>query len=159
VAEPALFWEALVLAGIDDQVRAAHIRRSPRVALIRGALALALLVCLLAGLPGVAAAKDNAARKLGRGAANLSLGVLALPAEIVDTTREHGPFMGATWGLVKGVGMTVATEVVGLWEILTCPFEFPPDWKPILNPEFPWQRFSAEHRERARPAPAPPRVR
>jgi putative exosortase-associated protein (TIGR04073 family) len=133
--------------------------RSPRAAVIRRALALALLAGLVAGLPGLATAKDNAARKLGRGAANLSLGVLALPAEIVDTTREKGPFMGVTWGLVKGVGMTVATEVVGLWEILTCPYEFPPDWKPILNPEFPWQRFSAEHRARARPAPAPPRVR
>ncbi|MBW2495934.1 MAG: exosortase system-associated protein, TIGR04073 family [Deltaproteobacteria bacterium] len=137
-------------AGIDDRVRGLCMHRSPRAAVIRRALALALLAGLVAGLPGLATAKDNAARKLGRGAANLSLGVLALPAEIVDTTREKGPFMGVTWGLVKGVGMTVATEVVGLWEILTCPYEFPPDWKPILNPEFPWQRFSAEHRARAR---------
>jgi putative exosortase-associated protein (TIGR04073 family) len=69
------------------------------------------------------------------------MGVLALPGEIVQTTRERGPFVGATWGFVKGVGMTVAHEVVGLWEVLTCPFETPPGFKPILAPEFPWGYF------------------
>lgn len=91
--------------------------------------------------PSTSEARDSAARKLGRGTANLTLGVLALPGEIVQTTRERGPFVGATWGFVKGVGMTVAHEVVGLWEVLTCPFETPPDFKPILAPEFPWGYF------------------
>ena len=99
--------------------------------------------------PGLAAARDSAARKVGRGAANLTLGVLALPGEIVQTTRDSGPFVGATWGLVKGVAMTVATEVVGLWEVLTCPFETPPGFKPILKPEYPWGYFF-EGRNRGR---------
>jgi putative exosortase-associated protein (TIGR04073 family) len=109
--------------------------------------------------PESAAARDSSARKLGRGAANLSLGVLALPGEIVETTRERGPFLGATWGLAKGVGMTVVTELVCLWEIVSCPFEFPPDWKPILSPEFPWQHFQAERAAAPAPRRPPPRIR
>ena len=98
------------------------------------------LVLILVG-PGTAAARDSAARKVGRGAANLTLGVLVLPGAIVQTTRTSGPFVGATWGFVKGVGMLVATELVGLWEIVTCPFETPPGFKPILKPEYPWGYF------------------
>jgi putative exosortase-associated protein (TIGR04073 family) len=100
-----------------------------------------LLAALGLAAPGAAEARDSSARKIGRGAANLTLGVLALPGEIVQTTRERGPFVGATWGFVKGVGMMVAHEVVGLWEVLTCPFETPPGFKPILAPEYPWGYF------------------
>jgi len=103
-------------------------------------LVLALGLCLL--VPGSAAARDTAARKLGRGVSNIGLGVLAIPGQIVQTTRDSGPFVGATWGFVKGVGFTVATEVIGVFELLTCPFETPPDFKPIIKPEFPWQYFS-----------------
>ena len=92
--------------------------------------------------PSTASARDSSARKLGRGVSNLSLGVLAIPGQIVRTTRERGPFVGATWGFAKGVGFMVASELVGVYELLTCPFEAPPHFKPILKPEFPWQYFS-----------------
>lgn len=104
---------------------------------------LAVLVLALTILvPGTSSARDTAARKFGRGVSNIGLGVSAIPGQIMQTTRESGPFLGATWGLAKGVGMTVATEVVGVFELLTCPFETPPDFKPIVSPEFPWQYFT-----------------
>jgi putative exosortase-associated protein (TIGR04073 family) len=107
---------------------------------LRAIFSAIILVILLAGaIP--ASARDSSARKVGRGAANLTLGVLALPGEIVQTTQSSGIFVGATWGVVKGVAMFVTTEVVGLWEVLTCPFETPPGFKPILEPEFPWGYF------------------
>ena len=102
-------------------------------------LALGLAVCI----PVAASARDSSARKLGRGAANLSLGVLAIPGQIVQTTRERGPFIGGTWGFVKGVGFMAATEVIGVFELLSCPFETPPGFKPIIKPEFPWQYFGS----------------
>ena len=105
-------------------------------------LLIAVVLALVLGVSSTASARDTAARKVGRGAANLTLGVLVLPGEIVQTTRESGPFVGATWGIAKGVAMFVATEVVGLWEVLTCPFETPPGFKPILTPEYPWGYFS-----------------
>ena len=111
--------------------------RGQRVPAVLGAFV--LVIMLVGSIP--ASARDSSARKVGRGAANLTLGVLALPGEIIETTRSSGIFVGATWGFVKGVAMFVTTEVVGLWEVLTCPFETPPGFKPILEPEFPWGYF------------------
>lgn len=128
----------------------------------RGLRWIVLLVCVLgwiAASPSPAEARDSPARKLGRGFANLGLGVLTMPAEVVETGRRHGPFVAATWGLVKGVTLTAVTEVVGLWEILTAPYPFPPEFKPILAPEFPWQRFEAESRRESLEQRPPPRVR
>ncbi len=114
-------------------------RRTRGLRLPAALSALVLVFMLVGSLP--ASARDSSARKVGRGAANLTLGVLALPGEIMETTRSSGIFVGATWGFVKGIAMFVTTEVVGLWEVLTCPFETPPGFKPILEPEFPWGYF------------------
>ncbi len=76
----------------------------------------------------------------------LSGSIIFLAGQIVRTTRASGPFVGATWGLVKGVGMFVATEIVGVFEVLTSPFETPPGFKPILKPEYPWGYFFEEPR-------------
>ena len=110
----------------------------------RRTLAVALLIALALTLvvPSTASARDSSARKLGRGVSNMTLGVLAIPGEIKDTTEDSGPFVGATWGFVKGVGMMGATTVVGVFEFLTCPFETPPGYKPIMKPEFPWEYFT-----------------
>jgi putative exosortase-associated protein (TIGR04073 family) len=109
---------------------------------------MAFVLTLVLVVPGTASARDSSARKVGRGAANLTLGVLALPGEIVHTTRDNGVFVGATWGFVKGVVMFATTEVVGLFEVLTCPFETPPGFKPILEPEYPWGYFTKDGTQR-----------
>ena len=122
-------------------------RRSTRVSSARFSVLLTSFVLAIAlGLPNAAVARDSAARKVGRGVANLTLGVLAIPGEIMQTTQERGVFVGATWGLTKGLGMLVAHEVVGAWEIVTCPFETPPGFKPILEPEYPWGYFYEPNR-------------
>ena len=111
----------------------------------RGRFVVLLLVVLLsASVPGSALAGGGGtpAKKLGRGAVNLTLGVLALPGQVVQTTREQGVFLGLTWGVVKGIGWTVVTETVGLWEVLTCPFETPPEFVAILDPVYPWEHFT-----------------
>jgi putative exosortase-associated protein (TIGR04073 family) len=107
------------------------------------AIGLALVCVLLGILLGVADAEadDSSPRKLGRGLANMTLGVIVVPAQVIETTRTQGPFVGATWGLAKGLGWMVATEAIGVFEFLTCPFETPPDFKPILSPEFPWGHY------------------
>jgi putative exosortase-associated protein (TIGR04073 family) len=124
--------------------------REPRSRIWR-TVSIAFLTMLMGTLLSSAASAENSpARKLGRGVANLSLGVMAIPGEIIETTRESGPAVGMTWGLLKGTGMMVATEVIGLFEVVTCPFATPPDYTPILDPEFPWQRFT--NREESRSA-------
>jgi len=112
----------------------------PTTPLRRRALAalVSLGVVLVAAAPALA---DSAPRKLGRGLANMSTGVIVLPAKVIETTKQHGPFLGATWGLAKGIGWVVVTEAIGIFEFVTCPFETPPDFKPILQPEFPWNHY------------------
>lgn len=109
-------------------------------------LGLVLAAALLAAAP---AAADSSPRKLGRGLANMTLGVIVVPAKVIETTRAQGPFLGATWGLAKGLGWMVATEAVGVFEFLTCPFETPPDFKPILDPEFPWGHYQDAEKRKA----------
>jgi len=118
--------------------------RRPHAHFRSRAIALTLLItfCLALVAPGAASARDSSARKLGRGVSNLSLGVLAIPGQMMDTTEESGPFIGTTWGFVKGVSYMVATEVVGVFELLTCPFETPPGYVAIMKPEFPWEYFT-----------------
>lgn len=101
-----------------------------------------LALVVMSGSAASAEGQSSPARKLGRGMANLSLGVMAIPSEVIATTRRSGPAIGATWGFVRGAGFMIATEAVGLWEVLTCPFATPPDYQAIIQPEFPWQRFS-----------------
>lgn len=94
------------------------------------------------------AAADSSPRKLGRAFANLTTGVIVLPAKVIETTKAQGPFLGATWGVAKGLGWVVATETIGLFELVTVPFETPPDFKPILQPEFPWGHYMESERKK-----------
>lgn len=108
------------------------------------ALICAVALVAFASASASAGPKDSPSRKLGRGMANLSMGMMAIPSEVIATTKRSGPAIGATWGFVRGTGFMIATEVVGLWEVLTCPFATPPDYEAIIQPEFPWQRFNEQ---------------
>ena len=111
---------------------------------------LVLVFILLRAADATAEPEGSSPRKLGRGLANLTTGVIVLPAKVIETTRDHGPFVGATWGVVKGFGWVVMTETIGLFEFLTCPFETPPDFKPILQPEFPWGHYQDSEKRKAK---------
>jgi len=103
-----------------------------------------LLVCALVvwlAPSGASAAKYDAARKFGRGLAGMTCGFLELPGNIVQTTRKQGFGYGITIGAAKGLGMIVARELVGVYEFVTAPFPAPPGYKPVLQPEFPWDYF------------------
>lgn len=105
-----------------------------------GALGLAALL-----LPEAALAQEyTAARKVGRGLAGMTLGVLEVPGNVVQETRTNGVFSGMTVGLAMGVGKLVARELVGVYEFVTAPFAVPENYEPILQPEFSWQYFDSE---------------
>lgn len=110
--------------------------------------AIALFACLAtvgSAVPEAALAETKSrftsARKVGRGFANTTLGFLAIPGQMVRETRERGAAAGLPIGFGLGIGWFVASELIGVWEILTCPFEFPAGYKPIIEPEFPWEYF------------------
>ena len=94
--------------------------------------------------PDAFAAKfHNSGRKFRRGVSNIALGVLSIPGQMTEETRKRGYATGLPYGFVKGLGYFVAAEAVGTWEFLTCPFQFPKGYKPIMEPEFPWEPFRA----------------
>ena len=122
----------------------ARAQASPSFAQLVRVLLCALTLIAFSVASASAEPKSSPSRKLGRGMANLSMGVMAIPSEVIATTKRSGPAIGATWGFVRGTGFMVATSVVGLWEVLTCPFATPPDYVAIIQPEFPWQRFNEQ---------------
>ena len=106
----------------------------------------ALLVALLGILltPTAALAADSeygSARKLGRGLAGVTLGVLEIPGNIVKVREERGNAVGFTVGVAQGLGKFVIREVVGTFEILTSWFPMPPGYRPVMTPEYPWSYF------------------
>jgi putative exosortase-associated protein (TIGR04073 family) len=104
----------------------------------RGVVLAALFALVLAP---TAASADTAARKCGRGLANMVVGVLAIPGEIVKETRASSPARGFTVGFAMGLGMLVVRELVGVYEFISSPFPIPEGFKPIIEPEFPWDYF------------------
>jgi len=113
-------------------------RRASRLA----GLALGVLATLALLAPGTAHAQDStASRKFGRGLAAITVGFLEIPGNVVQESRAHGPLYGVTLGLAMGIGKFVTRELVGVYEVLSAPFEVPDGFVPILAPEFPWQYF------------------
>ena len=88
-----------------------------------------------------AAQRYDAARKFGRGLAGMTTCFLELPGNIVKTSRERGVGWGVTLGFVEGLGRLVVRPLVGVYEFVTAPFPVPAGYKPILEPEFPWDYF------------------
>ena len=57
--------------------------------------------------------------KLGRGVANIAFGPLELVQQPLDVAQEKGNIAALTYGVFRGVGMTVARAVVGVVDIVT----------------------------------------
>jgi putative exosortase-associated protein (TIGR04073 family) len=105
---------------------------------IRAGVAIVLLLGLLAAPPAEA---QTAARKAGRGLAGITYSFLEIPGNMVEVSRRDGVGMGLTVGFAIGVGKLVARTLIGTYELITAPFEAPPGFEPILEPEFPWGYF------------------
>ncbi len=118
------------------------LRSAARRCFARG---LVLGVVLLLGLATAAPAQEmTATRKLGRGLAGLTLGILELPGNVTQDWRNDGPLSGLTVGLIMGIVKVPARTLVGTYEVLTSPFPLPAGYEPLLTPEFPWEYFEAE---------------
>jgi putative exosortase-associated protein (TIGR04073 family) len=87
------------------------------------------------------AVEYTAARKAGRDLAAMTTGFLEVPGNMVAASREHGPAMGVPLGFALGLGKLVVRELVGVYEFVSCPFEAPAGFQPIIDPEFPWDYF------------------
>ncbi len=111
----------------------------------RRASALVVFVALVAATPCWAQSQSDestAGDKALRGLANILTGVMVLPGEIRRNWNEGGPGMGLTVGVAQGVGGIVVRELVGVFELLSSPTEWPREnFEPILEPAYPWHYF------------------
>jgi len=113
----------------------------------------ALLFLLLVAAPANA---QTAGRKFLRGLAGMTTPFLVVPGNMVAETRTRGAAEGIPFGFAKGLGMIIPRVFVGVWEFLSAPFPAPPDFRPIIEPEFPWGYFESQPAKAPPPPPPPP---
>ena len=113
----------------------------------------ALIFLLLVAAPADA---QTAGRKFLRGLAGMTTAFLEVPGNMVAETRTRGAAEGIPFGFAKGLGMIIPRVFVGVWEFLSAPFPAPPDFRPIIEPEFPWGYFESQPAKAPPPPPPPP---
>jgi putative exosortase-associated protein (TIGR04073 family) len=78
----------------------------------------------------------GAAGKLVRGLANAVTGWVEVPKRVHQTSQASGAAAGFTWGLARGLGYGFIRTVGGVYETVTFPFPAPPDYRPVIQPEY-----------------------
>ncbi len=78
--------------------------------------------------------------KLGSGLANMTLGWIEVPKNIINTSNQVNLVLGFTGGLAKGVLHMLGRTIGGTVDLLTSPFPL----KPIVQPPFVWENFEVE---------------
>ncbi len=104
---------------------------------------LLILFTLFFFTPYVATASSYPARmgsKLGNGIANVVTGIVEIPKAIIVTNRAHGPAYAATAGFVTGLFHMMGRTLLGAGDVAS--FMIPT--KPIIQPDFVWERFNKE---------------
>ena len=79
---------------------------------------------------------SGALGKLARGVVNTVTGWVEVPKRIHQTSQTSGTAAGFTWGLVRGLGYGFIRTVGGIYETVTFPFPAPPDYRPVIQPDY-----------------------
>ena len=84
-------------------------------------------------------AEGSPQRKLQRGFLNVALSPFEISNELSKEVRNDT--LPPSWfaGLGRGAFYTVGRALVGVYEMVTFPIPYPANYKPVLQPEFPWQ--------------------
>ncbi len=96
-----------------------------------------LILFLLAAVFTAPGYCDDAVKKLGRGLCNMGTFPCEVFLQVSRVNNTDGPLAAATWGILKGVGMSIFRLGVGVYEVATFPIPGPEHYGPILtDPEF-----------------------
>lgn len=79
---------------------------------------------------------DKIGDKFSRGVVNTSLGWVDFPKTIYYESTEKNVAYGLTVGAVKGIGHSVTRTLVGVYDVVTFPFPYPNDYKPLMKPDY-----------------------
>lgn len=100
-------------------------------------IVLVLVVIIFNTVPGYC--ETPAFRKFRRGFCNILTCHLEFMHQVEKEGAKGGNNTAMTVGLMKGIGMTAARLVTGVYEVATFPIPFPANYKPIMtDPEFYW---------------------
>ena len=104
------------------------------------AVSATLLALLVYGQTPSASAEPmdagKAFTKLTRGAINLVTGWVEIPKRVSETSQISGSAAGFTWGILRGIGHGFIRTAAGFYELFTFPFPAPPDYVPVIQPEY-----------------------
>lgn len=78
--------------------------------------------------------------KLAVGSANVALGWLEIPKNMIVTTNEYNVVMGITGGVLKGVLHTIGRTLCGTFDLVT----FPLPSQSIVKPAYVYENFKVE---------------
>jgi len=108
----------------------------------RGVCTFIILCAFIATSVHARAEDPSLAAQIGtkfiRGVANLTTGWVELPKQIYVVGTNEGWVAGALRGPFDGLGMFAARTIAGAYEILTFPIPVPPNYQPMLSPEYVW---------------------
>lgn len=74
--------------------------------------------------------------KLGRGVVNVFTCWVEIPRQIAKEWEKTDPVSGFAVGAAKGIGWGFARFASGIYETFTFPLPVPPDYAPLMEPEF-----------------------
>lgn len=106
---------------------------------------MALVAMMGMAMPASAASEDldrdrstigKMFNKLGRGITNVLTCWVEIPRTIAREWERTDPATGVVLGSVKGIGWGFTRFVTGAYETVTFPFPVPPDYAPMMEPEF-----------------------
>lgn len=83
--------------------------------------------------------RQDPIRKLGRGIANLTLGVTEVFTSLDGVNTEEGNAASHSYGIVRGIQRTLVRFGVGVYEVVTFPFPTTKgSYDPVLKQPMPW---------------------
>ena len=87
-------------------------------------------------LPSLPFDAQKAFAKLARGLINILTGWAEVHKRVEETSQTSGAGVGLTAGLLRGFGHGFIRTVGGVYETITFPFPAPPDYRPVIQPEY-----------------------
>ncbi len=82
---------------------------------------------------------QNAMRKLSRGLSNVTFGLTEIPVTMDSINERHGNSAAFSYGVVSGLGRTLARLGAGLYDIITFPVpSYRGSYAAILPSLTPW---------------------
>ena len=101
-----------------------------------------VMVAVFMGVNSPAACAQDPIHKLGRGVSNILTCWLEVAKNFHEGMQEDNPLAGATWGIVKGLGLGATRLVVGAYETVSFPLPYPKEYaSPYAGmelPDYPW---------------------